>query len=762
MTRSGRNLLCLVVFLLAAGLLSCQSESGFAPIPVDNAGTTVLAGTVTSATGPLANAIVTLEPLVAGLPIRVHAAVSGSESLVPLGGGFDTQSPGVRATVTDALGRFAFTGVAPGGFQLDARGRDHLGATQRVTIGPIGALAETTLVDIRLTPTGDYYGTVTLETLSSHQGTLVYIDGTSHVAATKPSGGYVIEGVPVGSHTVRATHPGWLDRTAMGTIAAAGDSIPLATLVLPRDSNIAPIAVANAPTNTFVGQSVSFTGSATDDDGTIVRYEWDFEDDGTFDYSNPGTAATTHVFATAGNYLARLRVLDDDAAIGVDVVSFTVLDNIYVATTGSDANPGTPSQPVLTIARALLLAQPTGQDITVAGGIYNASVTLVSNVSIFGGYDPITWLHDPANQTTRIIGTTKGVQGTSVTNVDLVGLTIESINAVAAGESSYGLYLVSCQTMSVRNCRIVGGRGANGTAGPAGNLGSIGGNGGQGNAGCENAGFPCTTCSQPSPGLRGSGVFQGGLGGLPGLGPQNGSPGANGSGPGPGLGGPGAACNPSCNGTNGQAGQPGTAGTDGTAGVNFGTAAAGGYVISSGGNGANGVSGSGGGGGGGGSGGTAGCDSYGSSGGGGGGGGGAGTLGTGGTGGGGSFAIWLRSCTGVAVTNCLLETVGGGTGGNGGSGGNGGTGGFGGPGGPYGGGSSQDDGGNGASGGAGGLGGRGGHGGGGGGGPSIGILVSATTGFTVSGSTYTLGNGGTGGSSSAAPGATGVKQSVYP
>ncbi|HEX7878538.1 MAG TPA: carboxypeptidase-like regulatory domain-containing protein, partial [Candidatus Eisenbacteria bacterium] len=246
MTRPGRNLLFLVVLVLAGGLLSCQSESDFAPIPIDSSGTTLLAGTVTTATGPLANAIVTLEPLVGELPARVHAAAGGSEALTlpnagseplsPLGEGARFDTPAIRATVTDALGRFEFAGVHTGGFQVEARGRDHLGATRRVTIGPVAALAETTLIDIRLTPTGDYYGTVTLETLSSHQGTLVYIDGTSHVAATRPSGAYVIEGVPVGTHTVRATHPGWLDRTAMGTIAAAGDSIPLATLVLPRDS----------------------------------------------------------------------------------------------------------------------------------------------------------------------------------------------------------------------------------------------------------------------------------------------------------------------------------------------------------------------------------------------------------------------------------------------------------------------------------------------------------------------------------------------
>ena len=60
---------------------------------------------------------------------------------------------------------------------------------------------------------------------------------------------------------------------------------------------------------------------ASDVDGSIVRYEWDFTNDGTFDYSSPTTASTTHDYGTAGTYTAKLRVTDNDGAIGLAVVT---------------------------------------------------------------------------------------------------------------------------------------------------------------------------------------------------------------------------------------------------------------------------------------------------------------------------------------------------------------------------------------------------------------------------------------------------------
>jgi len=58
--------------------------------------------------------------------------------------------------------------------------------------------------------------------------------------------------------------------------------------------------------------TVNFTGSGLDD-GQIVLYEWDFENDGVYDFSDPDDGNTSHTYPTAGEKIAAFRVTDDDA-----------------------------------------------------------------------------------------------------------------------------------------------------------------------------------------------------------------------------------------------------------------------------------------------------------------------------------------------------------------------------------------------------------------------------------------------------------------
>ncbi len=61
------------------------------------------------------------------------------------------------------------------------------------------------------------------------------------------------------------------------------------------------------------GQSATYHAEATDDDGSITQYEWDFDGDGTFEESTT-TAQIQHTFDSAGDYQVTLRVTDDDGA----------------------------------------------------------------------------------------------------------------------------------------------------------------------------------------------------------------------------------------------------------------------------------------------------------------------------------------------------------------------------------------------------------------------------------------------------------------
>lgn len=71
----------------------------------------------------------------------------------------------------------------------------------------------------------------------------------------------------------------------------------------------APIARATSSTQVaVVGDSITFTGGTSSDDGTIVKYEWDLDDNGTFERT--GMEAATS-FGTIGTKTVRLRVTDN-------------------------------------------------------------------------------------------------------------------------------------------------------------------------------------------------------------------------------------------------------------------------------------------------------------------------------------------------------------------------------------------------------------------------------------------------------------------
>ncbi len=67
------------------------------------------------------------------------------------------------------------------------------------------------------------------------------------------------------------------------------------------------------PESAGVGEIIEFAGSGTDSDGQIVLYEWDFEGDGTFDWSSETTGETTHQYDNQGIYNPVLKVTDDSS-----------------------------------------------------------------------------------------------------------------------------------------------------------------------------------------------------------------------------------------------------------------------------------------------------------------------------------------------------------------------------------------------------------------------------------------------------------------
>jgi hypothetical protein len=101
-------------------------------------------------------------------------------------------------------------------------------------------------------------------------------------------------------------------------------------------ANALPVAVLNAvPTSGPNPLTVTFDLSASfDNDSTLTFLEYDFDGDGTFDFSNVFSAATTnHTYPDqpfGRIFIARGRVTNADGATDTDEVMITITTDVPV------------------------------------------------------------------------------------------------------------------------------------------------------------------------------------------------------------------------------------------------------------------------------------------------------------------------------------------------------------------------------------------------------------------------------------------------
>ncbi len=90
-------------------------------------------------------------------------------------------------------------------------------------------------------------------------------------------------------------------------------------------TNKRPVASFTAPLAAKAGESVSFDASASSDpDGTIAKYEWDLDGNGSYETNTGTTPTTSHTFPTAGNAEVGLRVTDNGGAIATTTKAITI------------------------------------------------------------------------------------------------------------------------------------------------------------------------------------------------------------------------------------------------------------------------------------------------------------------------------------------------------------------------------------------------------------------------------------------------------
>jgi hypothetical protein len=105
---------------------------------------------------------------------------------------------------------------------------------------------------------------------------------------------------------------------------ATNTSMTTVSVNEPTPPDMPPKADAGPDQTVYVGDTVNFEGTGTDEDGTVVYYEWDFNADGTYESVSADDGIGTYVYNDPGTYKARLRVTDDAGLSATAITHITV------------------------------------------------------------------------------------------------------------------------------------------------------------------------------------------------------------------------------------------------------------------------------------------------------------------------------------------------------------------------------------------------------------------------------------------------------
>jgi hypothetical protein len=97
-----------------------------------------------------------------------------------------------------------------------------------------------------------------------------------------------------------------------------------------------PIAIAGKDITVIEGEIVQFSGAGVDSDGTVIKYEWDFDGDGVFEWSSEDNGLATFFYNDGGEYITTLRVTDDEGNTAADDRKITVIADVAEGSKGAD------------------------------------------------------------------------------------------------------------------------------------------------------------------------------------------------------------------------------------------------------------------------------------------------------------------------------------------------------------------------------------------------------------------------------------------
>lgn len=92
--------------------------------------------------------------------------------------------------------------------------------------------------------------------------------------------------------------------------------------------NSTPKVRISADTTVMMGARVTFEPQVRTTCGSVDKYEWDFDNDGNWEYRSRANPVTSRVYYRQGRYLARFRVTDSNGREAGAIVAITVVPRI--------------------------------------------------------------------------------------------------------------------------------------------------------------------------------------------------------------------------------------------------------------------------------------------------------------------------------------------------------------------------------------------------------------------------------------------------
>jgi PKD repeat protein len=216
----------------------------------------------------------------------------------------------------------------PGGFLIDPNA-PQFGGQFAVGIGSGGA-QNTVYFERPTSGAWHHYAFVMDSSAPAEQQIIPYVDG-ERVSFTKPDNGTGAGNFAKSTLYLMSRGAGSLfgegDLDEVSIFDRALNASTIAEQFNSDSTNKRPVASLEAPNSAKPGTLVNFDASASKDpDGSIVKYEWDLNGDGTYETSGTSPKAS-QTYPNEGKISVSLRVTDNEGATAVATKTITIAQN---------------------------------------------------------------------------------------------------------------------------------------------------------------------------------------------------------------------------------------------------------------------------------------------------------------------------------------------------------------------------------------------------------------------------------------------------